>query len=43
MTKHFSVAKMDFSVTRGEAFDEWGVWKGFLQERPFSEEVRAIQ
>ena len=40
-TKHFSVkTRRFFTVKRGEAFSEWGVWKGFLQERQFNEEVQ---
>ena len=38
-TKHILVKKKGFSVKRREAFSEWGVWWGFLQERQFSEEI----
>ena len=34
--------KKGFSVKRGRQFSESEVWWGFLQERQFSEEVRAI-
>ena len=41
-TKHFSVKKRGFQCKGGRQFSESGVWQGFLQERQFSEEVRAI-
>ena len=41
-TKHFSVKKRGFQWKGGRQFSESGVWWGFLQERQFSEEVRAI-
>ena len=41
--KHFSVKKRGFQWKGGRQFSESEVWKGFLQERQFSEEVRAIQ
>ena len=40
--RHFlSVKKKVFSKKGGRQFNEWGVWQGFLQEKRFSEEVRA--
>ena len=36
-------SKNGFPQKRGNAFSEWRVWKGFLQERQFSEEVRAMK
>ena len=41
--KHFSVKKGVFSEKGGRQFSELGVWQGFLQDRQFSEEARAIQ
>ena len=41
-TKRFSVKKGLFSEKRGGNSVNGGFWQGFLQERQFNEEVRAI-
>ena len=43
-TKQKSVKRTAFTEERkGEAFNEWGLSEGLLQERQFSEDIGTIQ